>query len=154
TELARASRVRLRRGDHELTLEADGLRLRADSPRAAMAQVGAVLQRSGGAAYERASMTAPDCTLDLGAGVAPYRLREVIAQFLADRAAASVRASYRVADPKGPALAPGTRCELTLTRDRQADPVRTTLALRTMEGLPLPARVLDPFFDAADWLGP
>jgi hypothetical protein len=153
TEVARASRVRLRRGDRELTLEADGLRLRADSPRAAMAQVGAVLQRSGGAAYERVSLTAPDCTLDLGAGVAPYRLREVIGQFLADRAAATVRASYRVADPKGPASAPGTRCELTLTRDRRADPVRTTLALRTMEGLPLPARVLDPFFDSADWLG-
>ena len=57
--------------------------------------------------------------------------------------------SYRVAS-KGSS----TRCELTLVRDRKAEPVRTTLAMKTMEGLPLPARVLDVFFDTADWLGP
>jgi hypothetical protein len=152
TEVARASTVRLRRGDHELTLEAEGLRLRAESPRAAMAQVGALLQRSGETTYERVSLTAPECALDLGAGVSPYQLREVIGQFVADRTAPTVRASYRVvADPRRPTA--GTRCELTLTRDRKAEPVRTTLALKTMEGLPLPARVLDPFFDAGEWLG-
>jgi hypothetical protein len=43
---------------------------------------------------------------------------------------------------------------MTLTRDRKAEPVRTTLAFKTMEGLPLPARVLDPFFDSREWLGP
>src|SRR6185437_3473168 len=101
----------------------------------------------GETAYERVNLSAPGCDLDLGAGVPAYRLRELVGQFVADRAAPTVRASYRVAGP-------GTRCELTLTRDRKADPVRTTLALKTMEGLPLPARVLDPFFDAASWLGP
>ncbi len=45
TELARARRVRLRRGDRELMLEADGLRLRGESPKLAMAQVGSLLQR-------------------------------------------------------------------------------------------------------------
>jgi len=149
TEVARVGALRLRRGDRELTLEADGLRLRAVSPRAAMAQVGALLQRSGGTAYDRVNLSAPACDLDLGAGVAPYRLRDVVGSFLADTAAPNVRASYRV-------VAPGssTRCELTLTRDRKAEPVRTTLALKTMEGLPLPARVLDPFFEAESWLGP
>lgn len=152
-ELARASVVRLRRGDRELMLEAGGLTIRADSPRAAMAQVGVLLQRSGDSTYERVSLSAPDCLLDLGAGVPSYRLREVVGQFVADRSAPTVRASYRVvADPKG--TGPGTRCELTLTRDRKAEPVRTSLTLKTMEGLPLPARVLDPFFDAVDWLGP
>lgn len=149
TELARADALRLRRGDHELTLEADGLTVRAESPRQAMAEVGAFLQRSGDAAYERVSLSAPTCDLDLGAGVPPYRLREVVGNFAADPGAPTVRASYRVVS-KGSS----TRCELTLTRDRKAEPVRTTLALKTMEGLPLPARVLDPFFDAAAWLGP
>ncbi len=148
TELARADALRLRRGDHELTLDTEGLKVRAESPRQAMAEVGALLQRSGDAAFERVSLSAPTCDLDLGAGVPPYRLREVVGNFVADRAAPTVRASYRVVS-KGSS----TRCELTLTRDRKAEPVRTTLALRTMEGLPLSARVLDPFFDAAAWLG-
>ena len=152
TEVARASVVRLRRGDRELALETGGLTVRADSPEAAMTQVGALLQRSSDATYERVSLSAPECHLDLGAGVAPYRLREVVGQFVADPASPTVRASYRVVgDPKG--TGPGTRCELTLTRERQAEPIRTSLALKTMEGLPLPARVLDPFFDAAGWLG-
>ena len=48
----------------------------------------------------------------------------------------------------------GTRCELTLNRDRGANPVRSVLVLKTLEGLPLPARVLDVFFETDDWLGP
>jgi hypothetical protein len=150
TEVARASRLRLRRGDRELMLEVEGLRVRADSPRAAMAQIGALLQRSGDTTYERVSLAADDCVLDLGAGVAPYTLREVVGQFLADPVAPSVRASYRVVGASGGV---GTRCELALTRDRKAEALRTTLTLKTMEGLPLPAQVLDPFFDVAGWLG-
>jgi hypothetical protein len=57
--------------------------------------------------------------------------------------------SYRLASKDA-----STRCELTLARDRKAEPVKTSVVLKTMEGLPLPARVLDVFFDAADWLGP
>jgi hypothetical protein len=155
-EAGRAESVRLRRGDRELTLEARGLRLRGESPRLVMAQVGALLQRSGGpgagplaTGYERVSLNAPDLTLDLGAGVAPYRLREVVGDFRADPLTPTLRASYRVVGPGS-----STRCEMTLTRDRQAEPVRTTLSLQTMEGLPLPARVLDPFFDTGAWLGP
>src|SRR5262245_17445214 len=45
TELARAARVRLRRGESELVLETDGLRLEAESPRLALAEVGGLLQR-------------------------------------------------------------------------------------------------------------
>ena len=149
TEVARADSVRLRRGDRELTLETEGLRLKAESPRAAMAQVGALLQRSGDATYERVSLSSPTLDLDVGAGVATYRLREVVGNFLADPVEPNLRASYRVV-----AKGASTRCELTLTRDRKAEPVRTTLAFKTMEGLPLPARVLDPFFDAGGWLGP
>jgi hypothetical protein len=148
TEVARARSVRLRRGDRELTLEAEGLGLRAESPRAALAQVGALLQRSGGDPVERVSLSAPECDLDLGAGVPPYRFREVVVDFLADPSAPNLRASYRVASEGS-----NTRCELTLTRDRKAEPVRTTLVIKTMEGLPVPARVLDPFFDSAGWVG-
>ena len=75
TEVGRATTVRLRRGNRELVLDAEGLTLRAESPKLAMAQVGALLQRSGDTTYERVSLTAATVDLDLGAGVAPYRLR-------------------------------------------------------------------------------
>lgn len=148
TEVGRATTVRLRRGSREVILEAEGLTLRAESPRLAMVQVGALLQRSGDASIDRASLTAPTLDLDLGAGVAPYQLREVVGNFAADADVPTIQASYRVVSPGA-----STRCELTLTRDRKAEPVRTTLAFKTMEGLPLPARVLDPFFDSSEWLG-
>jgi hypothetical protein len=149
TEIARAKEVRLRRGNRELTLETEGLTLRGESPKQAMTQIGAMLQRSSDSAYDRISLSAPTCDLDLGADGLRYSLREVAGSFQADRTAPSVTVSYRVVS-KGAS----TRCELTLVRDRKTEPVRTTLALKTMEGLPLPARVLDVFFDTADWLGP
>jgi hypothetical protein len=147
-EVARADSVRLRRGDRELTLETRGLRLGGEGPREVMAQVGALLQRSVGSSFDRVTLSAPTCELDLGAGVAPFKLREVIGDYVADPVAPSVRASYRVVSESS-----SPRCELTLTRDRKDEPVRTTLTLRTMEGLPLPARVLDSFFEAEAWLG-
>ena len=148
-EVARAARVKLHRGDRELTIETEGLTFRGESPKTVMAQVGALLQRSAEATFERVSLTAPTCDLDLGAGVAPYQLREVVGDFLADPATPTARASYRLLGAGS-----STRCELTLTRDRKAEPVRTTLAFKTMEGLPLPAKVLDPFFESEAWLGP
>jgi hypothetical protein len=148
TEVARARRVRLRRGDRELTLETEGLRLRGESPKLAMAQVGALLQRSASPAYERVNLSAPTCALDLGPGSLQFDLREVAGTFQTDRTTPKVTVSYRVA-----AKGSNTRCELTLVRDRKTEPVRTTLTMKTMEGLPLPARVLDLFFDSADWLG-
>jgi hypothetical protein len=149
TEIARARQLRLVRGHRELTLETDGLKVRGESPKLVMAQVGAMLQRSGESPYDRISLSAPTCDLDLGTEGLRYNLREVAGNFQADRTTPVVTVSYRVAS-KGSS----TRCELTLVRDRKAEPVRTTLALKTMEGLPLPARVLDVFFDTADWLGP
>jgi hypothetical protein len=147
-EVARAVSVRLRRGVRELTFETEGLRFRGESPRQVLAQVGALLQRSAGGPLERVSLSAPTCDLDLGAGVAPFELRDVIGDFLADPVAPTVRASYRVVSAGA-----SPRCELTLTRDRKGETVRTSLAMKTMEGPPLPARVFDPFFDAEAWLG-
>jgi hypothetical protein len=147
-ELARADAVRLRQSGRELTLEAEGLVLKGESPRLAMAQVGALLQGSGDSSFDHVLLTAPTCEVNLGAGVAPYALRELAAEFTADAEVPTVKASYRDASPGST-----TRCELTLTRDRRAGPVRTTLAIKTMEGLPLSARVLDPLFDSVSWLG-
>src|SRR4029077_8185348 len=36
---------------------------------------------------------------------------------------------------------------------RRSEPLQTSLVLQTVEGLPLPARVLNVFVDAEDWLG-
>jgi hypothetical protein len=130
-------------------LEAEGLRLAAESPKLALAQVGSLLQRSGGASFERISLNAPSCQLDLGRQALSFDLREVAGTFQTDRVTPTVRVSYRVAGRGS-----NTRCELSLTRDRKTEPVRTSIVLRTMEGLPLPARVLDPFFDSSEWLGP
>jgi hypothetical protein len=153
TEIARAGVLRLRRGSGDLSLATEGLRLRGESPSLFMAQVGAFLQRSGGLPYERISLAAPTCDLDLGAGTGTdtlvFHLDEVAGTFQANPTAPTVTVSYRLA-----ARDAGTRCELSLVRDRKSTPVRTTLTMKTMEGLPLPARVLDVFFDTADWLGP
>jgi hypothetical protein len=150
TEVARARRVRLRRSDRELTILTEGLRLRGESPRLAMAQVGALLQRAAGPAhnYERVNLTASTCDLDLGAENLRFDLREVAGTFQADKSAPTVTVSYRVA-----AKGSNPRCELTLVRDRKTEPVRTSVTMKSMEGLPLPARVLDLFFESADWLG-
>ena len=40
-----------------------------------------------------------------------------------------------------------------LTRDRRNEQIETSLVFKTVEGMPLPARVLNVFFDAQDWLG-
>ena len=149
TEIARAREIRLRRGNRELTLETEGLVVRGESPKLAMAQIGALLQHSGDSTYDRISLSAPTCDLDLGGDGLRYSLREVAGSFQSDRVAPTVTVSYRLASRGA-----STRCELTLVRDRKTEPVRTTLAMKTMEGLPLPARVLDVFFDTADWLGP
>jgi hypothetical protein len=153
TEIARAGVLRLRRGSGELSLATEGLRLRGESPTLFMVQVGSFLQRSGALPYGRISLAAPTCDLDLGAGSGTdtliFRLSEVAGTFQAHPVAPTVTVSYRVAT-----MDSSTRCELSLVRDRKSEPMRTTLALKTMEGLPLPARVLDLFFDTADWLGP
>lgn len=144
-EVARAEVVRLRRGDGELFLEAAGLRLRGEGGRQALEQLNGVLKRAGEVAWSRINLSAPGCEVELGEG-ASYAFHDLVATFQADPASPSVTASYHVDG--------ATRCELTLARDRTADPVRTTLVLETKEGAPLPGRLLGPFFDPADWLGP
>lgn len=149
TEIARAKSIRLRKNGRDLALEADGLTVRAAGPRQAMAQVGTLLGGVGvgDGSFRQVSLAAPSCTVDLGTGLA-FELRDVAAAFQNDQKAPGLSASYRLVEGGG-----GTRCELTLTRDRKAEAVETTVALRTMEGLPLPARVFDAFFDSAAWLG-
>jgi hypothetical protein len=147
-EIGRAKEVRLRQGDRELTLEARGVALRAESPRLAIAEIGSMLQRSNDDANEHVGMTVDTLDVDLGSGIEPYHLRDVVGNYVADSSAPAIRASYRFVSPGA-----STRCELAMTRDRKAEPVRTTLAFKTVEGLPLPARVLDPFFDSVSWFG-
>ena len=67
---------------------------------------------------------------------------------MADPANPTLRVAYRLAEPGS-----ATRCELMLNRDRGASPVER-LVLKTLDGLPLPARVLDVFFETGDWLVP
>jgi hypothetical protein len=147
-EIARAGLVRLVRGDRELTLHAENLKLSGESPRQALAQVGSLLQRSGLLPLDRINLAAPACELDLGQEGLRYAIGDLAGEFLADPANPTLRVAYRLAEPGS-----GARCELTLNRDRAANPVRSNLVLKTLEGLPLPARVLDVFFETADWLG-
>jgi hypothetical protein len=147
-EIARADLVRLQRADRELTLHLENPRLRGESPHAGLAQLGVLLQRSGQIPFERINVTAPSCQLDLGQDGLHFTLREVAGEFLVDPAAPAVKLAYRI-----PGEGAGTRCELTLIRDRRTEQVETSLIFKTVEGLPLSARVLDVFFDAADWLG-
>ncbi len=163
TEIARATSARLSKNGREVTLFADGLKLRADGPKQAMALVGALLQRSGDVPFDRVSLIAPEVVLDLTgeadnrpslAVPLAYKIRDLAAMFEADRHTPHLSASYRFADDTSSNAAGSTRCELTLTRDRAQEPVQTTVAFKTMDGLPLPARVLDLFFESSEWLGP
>ena len=97
----------------------------------------------------RIHLAAPTCELELNRDALRYSLQDLAGEFLADRSNPTLRVAYRMAEQGS-----GTRCELTLNRDRSAEPARTILALKTLEGPPLPARVLDVFIDSAGWLGP
>ena len=149
TEIARAELVRLVRSERELTLHAENLKLSGESPKQAMAQVEALIQRLGALPFDRLHLAAPSCDVELDREALRYSLQDLAGEFLADRSNPTLRVAYRLADPGA-----GTRCELTLNRDRTTDLARTILVLKTLEGPPLPARVLDVFFDSADWLGP
>ncbi|WP_165248247.1 hypothetical protein [Paludisphaera soli] len=146
-EIARAASLRLVESGRDLVVHADELALRGESPDLAMTQVGSLLQRSGEVPYDRVELTAPACRLDLGPGLG-FQLQDLAATMASEASGPTVRVAYRVVEPGSK-----TRCELTLSRDRKVDPVKTTLALKTLEGLPLPARALNVFFDASGWLG-
>ena len=150
-EIARAEAIRLTTAGRELTLNADGLRLKGHSPRAAMTQVAALLRRVGAARdFDRINVVARSCRIDLGNGLA-YSTRDVAATLQADGPGPSFNVGYRLVGEDGQ----GPRCELTLTRDRSADPARTLLSLKTVDAAPLPASVLDAFFGtpAVEYLG-
>jgi hypothetical protein len=147
-EVLRAEVVRLERSNHELTILLENPRLRAESPRQLLNQLGALIQRSASIPFERISMTAPSSEVELGAPDLRFAPREVAGEFSADPSTPTLKLAYRLSSGGA-----DTRCELTLTRDRRAEPISTAISLQTVEGLPLPARVLNVFFDADDWLG-
>jgi hypothetical protein len=149
-EVARAESLELRRDGDELTLQVDGLRLRGPSPKGALTQVVTLLQRIGGSSeFRRINLAAHSCEIDLGTSGLSYSLRDLAGTLEVDSSRSTITAGYRIVrdDDAAP------RCELTLTRDRKADPTRTTLAFKTAEGEAVPANVLDPFFLATENLG-
>jgi hypothetical protein len=148
-EIARAGLVRMVRGEHELTLHAENLKLSGESPKQALGQVESLLQRSRVLPFERISLAARACTIDLGQEQLRYAIGDLAGEFVADPSNPVLRVAYRLVEPGSAA-----RCELMLNRDRGVNPVRMELVLKTLEGLPLPARVLDVFFETGDWLGP
>lgn len=157
-ELARAGAVRIRRDGRQLTMEADGLRIRGgQGADHLLGELAAMLQRLGsGASWGRISMLAPTCELAPGPDLPIYVLQDVAWTYQADGDASRLTSSCRVVriDDQAHGDGPAPRCELALVRERRADGLHTTLTLRSTDGEPLPARVLDPFFSARDWLGP
>ncbi|MGO9467568.1 MAG: hypothetical protein ACLQVF_25785 [Isosphaeraceae bacterium] len=147
-EVARADRVRVERVDRELILQLENVQVHAESPKMALDRLSTLLRISGQGAFDKVNLTAPACQIELGQAGLSFSLTDLAGEFQADPATPTCRLAYRFPDEGG-----GTRCETTLTRDRRADPPQTSLVFRTVEGLPLPARVLDCFFDSRDWLG-
>ena len=146
-EVARARTLHLVPSGRELVVHAEELAIRGEGPDQSVNQLGAYLQRSGEVLYDRVALTAPTCRIELGANLV-FQMRDLAATLAVEAAGPTLRASYRLVEPGSK-----TRCELTLGRDRRTDPVRTTLALKTLEGPPLPGRVLNVFLDATDWIG-
>ncbi len=147
-EIARADVVRLQRSDRELTLHLENPRVFAENAVLGLGQLGVLLQRSAQIPFDRINVSAPSCQLELRGDSLVFPLREVAGEFLVDPGTPGLRLAYRV-----PGEGAGTRCELNFTRDRRTEQIETTLVMKTLEGMPLPARMLDVFFDAADWLG-
>lgn len=148
-EVARAQGVRLEWVDRELMLRLDEPALRADSPREALEQIASLLAQSGRLSYERVSFSASACRFDLGTEGLAAAVRDLAGECLIEPQGATLRLAFAAPGSGG-----ATRCEATLTRDRRTEPITTTLVVKTVEGLPLPARALGMFFDAREWLGP
>jgi hypothetical protein len=148
SEIARADLVNALRDDRELTLHVESPRIHSESPAAALAQLGTLLQQSGQLGVERINLAAPTGELELGGDELRFQVADVAGELALDADAPVIRLAYRLPSQAGP-----TRCELTLTRDRRAEPVSTSLVMKTVEGIPLPARALNVFFEADEWLG-
>jgi hypothetical protein len=147
-EIFRAEAVRIESDNREWIVQLERAQLHGENPRAALERLGKLLEQSARVPFDKVELTAPDFQIDLGQAGLSFRLTDLAGEFQADAATPSCRFAYRI-----PADGPGTRCETTLVRNRGADPPETSLAFRTVEGPPLPARVLDGFFDSRDWLG-
>ncbi len=148
-EIARAGTVRLERTGRELTLLVDEPKLRGESPLLGLSLLARLMQRSASIPFERIGVTATSCQIDLGREDLQFTVRELAGELLADPSRPTLTLAYRI-----PGAGTGTRCELLLSRDRTSEPPQTTLLLKTTEGSPLSARMLNVFFDADDWLGP
>lgn len=151
-ELVRAGVIRLRPSNSGLAIESDGLRLRGTrGPNHILSVLAAAVQRLGDEpGWATISMLAPTCEVELGSDELGYSLTDLAWTYrVADDNAARLTASYRVAGDDGS----DPRCELTLARELVRDAPQTTLILRSTDSLPLPAQVLDPFFDTRSWLG-
>lgn len=146
--LAQAQSARLRREGRELTVEMDGLEVHGASPRQAIGQVNAMLRLTSGMDFDRISLSARSCSLDLGPGVGAYALGDVAGTLDVTAGSPAITASFKIKEDR---VSP--RCELTLKRGRVGASTRTDLTFKTMDGQPVSARVLDPFFSAETWLG-
>jgi hypothetical protein len=147
-EIARADAVRLSRADHELTVLLENPELHAASPALGLSLLDHFIQRSISLPFQRVALSAPTCRIELGRDDLHFTFKDVAGEFLSDTKAPTLKLAYDIPD-SGKA----SRCELILTRDRRSEPFETSLSLKTMEGSPLPARMLNVFFDAEDWLG-
>jgi hypothetical protein len=157
SEVARADLVRLVEDERDLVLHVENLKLRGESPTAAVAQLESFMQRSGPLPFDRIHLTAPTGSIELGREDLRFTLRDIAGEFIADRSQPAFRVAYRlpgVAKSSGTPSSLGTRCEFLFMRDRRTDTPVTSVTLKTIEGLPLPARMLRIFFDSEDWLGP
>lgn len=162
-ELARIDEIRVYQSGRELTMHLQNPRLRTASPTLALEGLTARIQATGQAAFDRVNVTASTCEVDLGGEGLRFAVREVAGGVQVAPEGTTVRLAYRMpaaamasrlARDARFATAGGTHCELTLAHDRRSATCGTSLAFKTVEGLPLPARVLAPFFEADDWLGP
>lgn len=147
-EIGRAASVRLNRADHELTVLLENPELHALSPALGLALLDHFIQRSISLPFQRVSLSAPRCQIELGRDDLHFTFKDVAGEFLSDASAPTFKLAYEIPDS-----GKSSRCELILTRDRQREPFETSLSLKTVEGSPLPARMLNVFFDAEDWLG-
>lgn len=159
TEIVRAGSILVRGGAAgEIGLECEGLTLTGESPRQALTNLGALLQRLGARnETTRMGLTASRATIQLG----PDALRTTVHDLVITvQPPLSVMASFRWSQEPASRQAStdsralSTRCELSIQRHRTQDGLTTKVALKTAEGRPLPARALNLFFNADEWLGP
>ena len=151
-EIARADRVTLGRSGRDATIAVENLALHAETAGQALDQLGSFLRGSAIGSFDRINLVAKRCEIELGEGddVIKYTVADLAGAYVAEAKSPSVFIGYRFLNESDSS---STRCELKLTRDRGIEPPRTTLRLQTVEGLPIAARALDPFFNTRERIG-